>query len=413
LNTDDLSRNCLIGRQPILNRNEEVISYELLFRSVGARNSAVVVDASNATASVIINTLSEFGLERVLGSHRGFINVDLDLLMSDSIEILPTERVVLELLENLSVTPDLIERCRELKNKGFALALDDHRFDPVYGDLYEIAEIIKIDLMQTPMAQLREMVAYLRPYPAKLLAEKVETRDEFLRCLDLGFEYFQGYFFAKPTVMEKRRVDETTSALLKLIRLLSEDADITVIEQTFSKCPGLVYKLLLLVNSVSIGLRDSVRSIRHAVAILGRGRIKQWAQLVLFATDDSRGKMNPLVEMAAVRAGFMEQLARRHPLLRSNHEAPELAFMVGILSLMETIYNVSASEVVSVLNLSVEVEEALVSRKGTLGRLLELAELMERNFLRVEPEQIDGVGLTQEDLLTAQVKTYQWLGDSF
>jgi c-di-GMP-related signal transduction protein len=322
LNTDNLSRNCLIGRQPILNRNEKVVSYELLFRSVGARNSAVVVDASNATASVIINTLSEFGLEQVLGSHRGFINVELELLMSDSIEILPTEMVVLELLENLSATPDLIERCRELKNKGFALALDDHRFDPVYGDLYEIAEIVKIDLMQMPMAQLIEIVEYLRPYPVKLLAEKVESRDEFLQCLDLGFEYFQGYFFARPTVMEKRRVDETTSALLKLIRLLSEDADIAEIEQTFSKCPGLVYKLLLLVNSVSIGLRDNVRSIRHALAILGRGRIKQWAQLVLFAADDSRGMMNPLVEMAAVRAGFMEQLARRHPLLKGNREAP-------------------------------------------------------------------------------------------
>jgi c-di-GMP-related signal transduction protein len=413
LNTDNMTQNCLIGRQPILDRNEEVVSYELLFRSVRARESAVVADASNATASVIINTLSEFGLEQVLGSHRGFINVDLDLLMNDSIEILPTERIVLELLESLSVTPELIERCRALKNKGFALALDDHKFDPAYIDLYEIAEIVKIDLMQSPKAHLPDIAEYFRPYPVRLLAEKVETRDEFLQCLELGFDYFQGFFFARPTVMEKRRVDETASTLFNLIRLLSEDADMEEIEQAFSKSPGLTYKLLLLVNSVSIGLRENVRSIRHAVAILGRGRIKQWAQLALFASDDSRGMRNPLVEMAAVRAGFMEQLARLHPLLRENREAPDLAFLAGILSLLETIYNVSAGEVVSTLNLSTEIKDALLSRAGTVGRLLELAELMERNFFRVAPDQIDGLGLTQEDVLAAQVKAYQWLGESF
>ena len=413
MNTDNLSENCLIGRQPILNRSEEVVSYELLFRSVGARESAEVVDASNATASVIINTLSEFGLEQVLGSHRGFINVDLDLLMSDSIEILPTERIVLELLESLSITPELIERCRALKEKGFALALDDHRFDPAYGELYEIAEIVKVDLMQSPVAQLGEMVEYFRPFPIKLLAEKVETRDEFRQCLDLGFEYFQGYFFARPAVLEKRRVDENASTLLKLMRLLSEDAEMKAIEQAFSKSPGLAYKLLMLVNSVSIGLRDNIGSIGHAVAILGRRRILQWVQLALFASDDSKGIMNPLVELAAVRAGFMEQLARRHPHFRGNREAPDLAFMAGILSLLETIYNISISEVVATLNLSTQVKEALISRTGTLGRLLEFAELMERNFFRIAPEHIEGLGLTQEDVLTAQVKAYQWMGESF
>jgi len=412
METEHLPKNCLIGRQPILNRNEEVVSYELLFRSIHSRESAVITDVSQASASVIIDTLSEFGLERILGSHKGFLNLDLELLMSDAIEILPRERVVLELLETLAVTPELITRCRELKEKGFTLALDDHEFNPVYEDLYGIVEIIKVDLLQTPMAEMRGMIENFRPHGLKLLAEKVETRDEFLQCHSMGFEYFQGYYFARPSVIEKRRVDEAATTLLKLMRLMSEDADIGKVEQTFSRSPGLTYKLLLLVNSVSIGVREKIQTIRHAVSILGRRRISQWVQLALFASDDSRGLMNPLVEMAAVRAGFMQQLACRHPLLRDNPEAPELAFTVGILSLLESIYDISIEEIVGTLDLSIDVRDALISRKGELGRLLNLAELMEHSFFRVTPEQLEELGLTQDDVLSAQVKAYQWIGES-
>ena len=412
METEHLPKNCLIGRQPILNRNEEVVSYELLFRSIHSRESAVITDVSQASASVIIDTLSEFGLERILGSHKGFLNLDLELLMSDAIEILPRERVVLELLETLAVTPELITRCRELKEKGFTLALDDHEFNPVYEDLYGIVEIIKVDLLQTPMAEMRGMIENFRPHGLKLLAEKVETRDEFLQCHSMGFEYFQGYYFARPSVIEKRRVDEAATTLLKLMRLMSEDADIGKVEQTFSRSPGLTYKLLLLVNSVSIGVREKIQTIRHAVTILGRRRISQWVQLALFASDDSRGLMNPLVEMAAVRAGFMQQLACRHPLLRDNPEAPELAFTVGILSLLESIYDISIEEIVGTLDLSIDVRDALISRKGELGRLLNLAELMEHSFFRVTPEQLEELGLTQDDVLSAQVKAYQWIGES-
>jgi c-di-GMP-related signal transduction protein len=413
MGADNGSGSCLIGRQPILNGKEEVVSYELLFRSMNSRDAAVFSDVSQASASVIIDTLSEFGLERILGSHRGFLNVDLELLMSDAIEILPRERVVLELLETLAMTPELISRCRELKEKGFTLALDDHEFDPSYEELYGIVEIIKVDLLQSPIKQLDAMVENFRPYGLKLLAEKVETRDQFLYCLKLGFELFQGYYFARPAVIEKRRVDEAAANLLKLMRLMSEDAEIVSIEQAFARSPGLAYKLLLLVNSVTIGVREKIQTIRHAVAILGRRRISQWVQLALFASDDSRGLMNPLVEMAAVRACFMQQLACRQPILRSNAEVAELAFTVGILSLLESIYDISIEETVETLDLSSEVRDALVSREGELGRLLNLAELMERSFFSVTPELLEDLGLTQEDVLSSQVIAYQWLGESF
>jgi len=400
--------NYLIGRQPILDRNEEVVAYELLFRSAGSRNMAEVENATQATASVIINTLSGFGLERILGSHKGFINMELDLLLSDSLGLLPRDRVVLELLETLAVTPELVERCRALREEGFQLALDDHEYDPAYEELYGIVDIVKVDLLQTPAPKLAGMVEKFRPYPVKLLAEKVETREEFRLCRDLGFEYFQGFYFAKPSVMEKKRIDESGTALLKLMDLLIKDAELEMIERAFRQSPGLTYKLLLLVNSVSLGLRGKIQNIRHAVAILGRQQIKRWVQLALFVTDTNSGTENPLVEFAAVRAAFMEQLAFRHPGLKDNRDAGEQAFLTGILSLLGSIYDIPLDEIVANLSLSEDVKDALTTRSGALGDLLELSEQLEQMDSRLDTEWLDEIGFTPEDVLQAQVKAYGW-----
>lgn len=404
-----VNENCLVGRQPILNKKLETVAYELLFRSETSRESAIVTDGKFATANVIINTLSEFGFERILGGQRGLINIETDLLMSDALEILPKGRVVLELLETVAVTPELVERCRALKSDGISFALDDHRIDPVYTELYDIVEIVKIDLLLHTDEELAGIVSSLRGYPVKLLAEKVETRDAYQKCLELGFELFQGYFFARPSLEEKKRVDETITTLLKLMRLLNEDAELEEIEQTFRSRPGLTYKLLLLVNSVAMGLREKTHTVRHAMAILGRQQIKRWVQLALFATDDSSGLAHPLVELAAVRACFMEQLACLHPQLKSIHGASEQAFMVGILSLLETIYAISMDEIIANLNLSNDVCAALTTRSGILGSLLGLAELMELSYCRVPAGQIEDLGLSQEDVQSALVKAYDWL----
>jgi len=404
------STSYLIGRQPILNRNEEIVAYELLFRSSDSLGCATVADASHATANVIVNTLSGFGLEPILGPHRGFINLDLELLMSDALELLPREKVVLELLETLQVTPELVSRCRALKEAGFVLALDDHEFSPVFEELYDIAEIVKVDLLQSPIKGLAGMVEHFRVFPVKLLAEKVETREEFRKCLDLGFEYFQGYYFAKPALMEKKSFDEGGANLLKLMRQMNEDAELDEIEQTFRNSPGLTYKLLLLVNSVSMGVRAKIHTVRHAVALLGRQQIKRWVQLALFASDDNRGLENPMLDMAAVRAAFMEHLAQCHPLLKGVRDAPDKAFMTGILSFLETIYNISMDEVVASLNLSEEIREALTLRGGTLGELLALTEMIELMEFKGAIARFAEIGISHEDVLAAQVKAYSWRG---
>lgn len=298
---DQEQNNDLIGRQQILNRTGEVIAYELLFRSADSRTRAEFSDVTHASASVILNTLSGFGLEQIIGKSRAFINLDIKMLMGDTIELLPKSRVVLEILESAKISPELIQRCSKLKESGFSIALDDHSFNPKYKELYQIVDIIKIDLIQTPIESLDEMVSHFRNFPVKLLAEKVETLEVYQKCYHHGFDFFQGYYLAKPTLMEKQRIEGTDSTLLKLAYQLLIDSEIDEIERIFRTSPGLTYKLFHLANSISLGFRNQIETVRHAITLLGRIRLKRWVKLELFVSDKNQGMENPLFDLPGSR----------------------------------------------------------------------------------------------------------------
>ena len=397
----------LVGRQPILDRTEQVAAYELLFRS--SRTGPARIDhPALATARVMLGALSGIGAEEILGVHRGFINVDRELLFSEAIELLPRERSVIEILETVRPDPEVVARCRDLARGGFALALDDHRYEAAFSPLYDLVEIVKVDLVATPFDELAPTVLALRRYPPKLLAEKVEHPSEFRRCLDLGFDYFQGYYFARPDVMERRRIDETAATLLKLLRMLMEDADVGAVEEAFRESAGLTYKLLVLVNSVAFGSRERLRTVRQAITMLGRQQMRRWLQLALFASDSLAGLDDPLLEMAAVRAHFMEQLARRHPALRREGDAPEQAFVVGILSLLDAVYDVAMEKLVGALHLSDGVRAALVGRDGPLGELLAAVEAVERLEVDKAWQKLERLGIPQAQAIEAQWEAFAW-----
>ena len=400
-----------MGRQPILNGLEEVVAYELLFRSPQSTSSAVIHNSSQATSSVILNVLSNFGVRDILGSYRGYINVDADMLMNEALELLPADSIGLELLEDIIITPDIIARCRILKAKGFALALDDHRYDPAYEELYAgIVDIVKMDLLATPLDELYREVEQLRRYPVKLLAEKVDSRHVYLRCRRMGFELFQGYFFARPSLMQRSRMENSSGTFFRLMQQLSGDADIDEIEQTFKQSPALTYKLLLLVNSVSSSTREKIRTVLHAITQIGLEHLNRWVQLAVFADDGGSGLNSALLDMAAVRAAFMEELARFRPhspqLFRRAH--PEEAFMVGTLSMLKDIYDVDMKEIVNQLNLSEEIQDALVDRGGDLGTLLCLAEMMESLELDEAAVCLEKLGITVDTVIECQKRAYNW-----
>jgi EAL and modified HD-GYP domain-containing signal transduction protein len=397
----------LIGRQPILDRTGTVWAYELLFRSPKS-GGADFKDASFATANVILGALSGFGISELLGGHRGFINVGRDLLFSESVEILPRDQVVLELLENVEPSHAVVQRCRGLKAAGFSMALDDHAYDPAYEELYRIVDLVKIDLLATKGAALEDTLERMRAFPLALLAEKVETPEQFRECLDLGFQYFQGYHFARPAVLQQRRIDEAGASLLKVLRLLTEDADTRVIEGAFRESPGLTYKLLVLVNSVSFGSRERIGTVRQAITMLGRAQMRRWLQLALFATDDRRGLDDPLVDMAAVRASFMEHLARLHPQLERTPDAVEQAFMAGVLSLLDRIFAISMEDVVERLHLSESIAQALQHRAGPLGELLLVAEQLEALDMEGAWSHLAAAGIPRERAFTALRLAFAW-----
>jgi len=393
----------LIGRQPILNRQEQIIGYELLFRSADSTSSASMKNASHATANVIMNTLSGFGVKEILGDRQGFINVDIEMLMNSAIEILPKEHIGLELVGNITSDDILVTRCKFLKESGFVMALDDHVYSAHLDPIYQLMDIIKVDLNQTSQGRLKDLFSEFRRYPAKLLAEKVDTNEVFKSCKDIGFDYFQGYFFSRPSLIEKKRIDGYSAAMLKLLKLLLADATFTEMEKVFRASPPLTYKLLLLVNSVSIGVREKIRDVRHALTILGRQQLKRWIQLALFASENSMDNESPLVEMATVRAGFMEQIAKEHPVLGKIPFATDQAFMVGILSLLDSIYQVSIEQIVSDLNLSDEVKNALVNRQGIYGRMLALTEMMEHLELGAAAIGLQDLGISLDGIIASQI----------
>jgi c-di-GMP-related signal transduction protein len=397
----------LIGRQPILDRHERITAYELLFRSPGA-DRADIIDPVAATATVILGALSGFGVEQVLGEHQGFVNVDENLLFDDSVELLPRESVVLELLESIRPTDAVVRRCQQLRARRWKLALDDHEYSPEYEPLYPFVDVVKIDLTVSPVESIGPSLEHLRRHPLRLLAEKVETRQQFQHCHGLGFHLFQGYYFARPATMTRRRIDESGATLLKLLRLLMEDADVQEIEATFRGSPDLTYKLLMLVNSVAIGSRQKIGTVRHAIAMLGRQQMRRWIQLAMFGAHGGQGLDDPLLDAAAVRATFMDELARRHPTLGKARDAPDEAFMVGILSLLDALYEVAMEELVRSLHLSEKVATALLRREGPLGELLRLVEQMERLEVDEALDQVRSLQMTREQVLEAQWKAFAW-----
>ncbi len=399
----------LIGRQPILNRLDEIVAFELLFRSPRSPSNASVQCSTQATSNVIINTISGFGIHDILGRHRGFINVDADMLMSDAIELLPPEVIGIELLERIIISDDVINRCRELKSLGFHLALDDHEYNPCCIELYSgLIDIVKIDLISTPLEQVYQMMEHLRRYPVKLLAEKVDTRHCYLRSRSMGFDLFQGYFFSRPSVMQKRRMEDSANTFFKLMHQLSHDAEVADIERTFKQSPALTYKLLMLVNSVAVGRREKIRSVRHAITLIGLLQLKRWVQLAIFADDGSQGLNNPVLQMVAVRAAFMEEMARVYPDCQHDSNAPDEAFMVGTLSLLQQIYDIPMSDILKGLNLSEMAQCALTSKEGVLGELLTLAEMIEQIDLDEATVLLDKRGVSLQSVIECQKIAFKW-----
>ena len=376
---DSADNPVFLGRQPILDRSQRIVAYELLFRSAGGGNAAVIEDNFTATAEVVVRAFVELGLVNVLGDCQGFINADEWFLSSDLVELLPTDRVVLEILETVEFTPSVVARLRELKKRGLRLALDD--FSRIQSDqipVMELLDVVKVDLLALEADELPAVIEHLKRWPVKLLAEKIDDGERFRHCSQLGFELFQGYYFAKPTILVGRRVDPARAGVLRLINLVVGDVEVNRLEQEFKRYPNLTYNLLRLVNSVAFGLPTKIDSLRHAIAILGRRQLQRWLQLLLFTQRaDGAPPGQPLLALAATRGKLMELMM--DSIAPGDRGQADQAFMVGVLSLLDALFGVPLPDLLVELNLADAVRAALLSGEGLLGRLLDIVRSFEQN----------------------------------
>ncbi|MDP2879573.1 MAG: EAL domain-containing protein [Sulfuricella sp.] len=401
----DSLHDIFLGRQPILDRNQHIVAYELLFRSSRQSADASVTDDLTATAHVITQAFSELGIAGVLGDKKAFINISADLLMSDMIELLPQDKVVIELLETIQVNKQIIRRCQELKARGFTLALDDFGGDSQFEPLFDIVEVVKFDLPQMGQEALEKYVSHIKRWPVKLLAEKVEDIEQAIQCKGLGFDLFQGYYFARPVILSGKRADSSKLALMRLIGLVLDDADTPEIEQVFKHDPSLSYNLLRLVNSVAMGMRSRISSLRQAIVVLGRQQLQRWLQLLLFVNQGG-DMQNPLLELAATRGKLMELLAMAQSERDKDHH--DRAFMTGIMSLLDTLLGMPMEEVVKQVNLASDVESALLNHEGKLGNLLLLVEKMEQNDFDAAEGLLADMQLNLGNLMQAQIEAMRW-----
>jgi EAL and modified HD-GYP domain-containing signal transduction protein len=396
-----------LGRQPILDRNQHLVAYELLFRN-GTRNAADVTDGVAATATVIANAFSELGIGDALGNCRGFINVDLEFLFNDVIELLPPQSVVLEILETVPPTEGVVERCRLLKKAGFTLALDDIvQLGPEYKDLLELVDIVKVDLPTLNRVELMQLAMKLKPTGKQMLAEKVDSREQMEQCLKLGFHLFQGYYFAKPTILAGKKLDHSQLSLVKLLGLLVSDAETSELENALKPEPGLTVNLLRMTNSVGAGCTEKITSLRHAITVLGRRQLQRWLQLLVFASGKQTGTANPLLMMAATRGRLMELLAAE--LRPADKLMADQAFMVGIMSLMPALIGQPITDIVAPLGLAANVRDALCAGSGELGDLLHLAESSENGDMTLLGSSLANLpGLGVKAVNRAQTQALQW-----
>lgn len=389
-----------LGRQPILDRQGLLHGYELLFRCARSPDRALVEDDSAATATVITHAFTELSLGKALDGKKLFINVGQELLFSEALEFLPVDQVVLEILETIDVTPAVVERCQALKTQGFVLALDDLlEITPAIQPLLPLADIIKLPLMHDWESSIPKLLQQLKPCSAQLLAERVETREEAQRCMDLGFHLFQGYYFAQPALFTGRKLSQDKATLLQLLGQIQEDADTAVLERSFKSAPGLSMNLLRLTNSVAAGRHTQISSLRHAITLQGRQQLQRWLQLLLFSgTQQSEPGRNPLLQMVAVRAKLMENMVQTPA--QPDKSLADQAFMVGIMSLTPALLEMSMEDILAQLsNLPPRVREALLSHSGPLGKRLRVVEALEWEASDLLPQLLEDIpGLRQEAL---------------
>jgi len=377
------SRVCL-ARQPILNLSQSIIGYEMLFRTINS-SEANVIDGTAATADIIINLLSNIGLSNVIGNKKAFINFDEHLIQNDVVNILPKDRVVLEVLENVVVDDFVLAQLKSLVQSGYTLAIDDFIDNESTQQLFNLVKILKIDISDYSKDQLKKYAEMGKQHNLQLLAERVETKDEFMFCKELGFELFQGYFFAKPEYIEKQSIPSNKMSIITILNDIMSDQPIEYIQQQVSQDVSLAYKLLRYINSAGLRRDREISNIMDAVQLIGTKPLYRWLSLLLF-TDDKNCISESTISLfvtALTRGFFLEYIANQ-----TNKTIANDLFILGIFSYLDTLLKMPFSEILEELYIHDNIKEALLSSSGPYYEYYQLAIENDQNRFSMQDNQL-------------------------
>ncbi len=361
----DTSR-VFLARQPVFRANMKVFGYELLFRSGLQNFCSAAIDSMSATSTVITNSQYLLGLQKVTGGKKAFINFPQGMLNRHTPFLFSARSTVLEILEDVKVTPTLIKNCTNLTQKGYIFALDDFRYRKGLEPLMEIAKIVKFDVLAMDWEELEEEVARARTFKLRLLAEKVETMEQFQRLQKMGFHLYQGYFFSKPEIMSGKDIPGSKLQYLNMLsELQDQSSDYEKMAEMVSHDVSLAYKLLRYVNSAAFAVRVEVKSLQSAIALVGEETLRQWISVMMlsYLAED---KPNELLRLSVQRARFCQGLSDLVPGVGSRASC----YTLGMLSLLDVILERKMENILDGLHLEHDLYDALVTGTGRMGVLM-------------------------------------------
>lgn len=397
-----------VARQPIFDTRKKIVGYELLFRDATAKFTPAI-DGDTATSTVLGNSFFNIGINTLIGGKKSFINFTQNLLLQKVPLLLPRQETVVEVLEDVEPTPELITACRELVDKGYTLALDDFEYTSKLDPLVHLAHIIKFDFRLSSMEQI---ASYLEQLPRRnglsLLAEKVETPEEFEQAKQMGFTLFQGFFFCKPELVKGKEISGNQLGLLQIIAEVNRaDFEFSTLEKLIAPDVSLSYKMLRYINSAFFAKAQEITSIRQALVYMGVAEIRRFVSLAAIS-NLGKGKPDELIRVSCIRAKFCELLGT---VASDGTSAAEL-FTLGMFSLIDAIVDQPMISVMNELPLSENIKNALCHRRGKLVAYLGLIEFYEKGHWQPVSQLADALRIRQEKLPQLYSQACQW-ADAF
>ncbi|WP_144681829.1 EAL and HDOD domain-containing protein [Desulfobotulus alkaliphilus] len=400
---DEAAMETFVARQPIFNTKKQIVAFELLFRN-GMNNAMPEMDGDLASYQLIANSFMDIGMQTLTEGKKAFINFTENLLIQKVPLMLPSKDTVVEILETVHPTVEVIQACREMAGKGYVLALDDFIYTPEWKELTEIARIIKIDFMNTSPEKIRESMAMETKRKPVFLAEKVETHEQFAMAVAMGFSLFQGYFFCRPEIIRGRQIQ---GQYLNLLQITAEsampDMDFDRIEALIHRDVGIAYTLLRYINSAFFKRIREITSIRQALVLLGTDEIRRFIAIITL-TKICGNKPEALMKASCIRARFCERLgvATEKPGLSSQ------LFTLGMFSLLDAILDEPMDKILGQLSLSRDIERALLEKNGPLYPFLSLAEAYEKGEWDQVPKALAAIKLSETLVPGLYLEACEW-----